>query len=156
MDIPESPADEPLDVAELAEVLLRVARRLRSANAAALEGLPVNPHQARALRTIARLEPARPSVVAERLHVAARSATDVVEHLIAGGWVTRSPDPDDRRARLLRLTDAGRALLARVEDARRAAARDVLSALGPDARTAVSDALRPLTTRGGEGSPGLG
>ena len=111
--------------AELADLVLRAARRLRRATADELEGLPVDPHQARALRTIARLEPVRPSVVAERLHVAARSATDVVEFLVAGGWVTRSPDPADRRATLLTLSTTGRALPAAVEDARTRAAATV-------------------------------
>lgn len=124
--------------AELADLVLRAARRLRRATADELEGLPVNPHQARALRTIARLEPVRPSVVAERLHVAARSATDVVEFLVAGGWVTRSPDPADRRATLLTLSTTGRGLLAAVEDARTRAAATVFgNAADGDAEAAT-------------------
>ena len=109
MDIP---------AADLADLILRVARRLRTANAAELQGLPVNPHQARALRVVARLEPVRPSAVADRLHVAPRSATDVVEFLIAGGWVERSPDPDDGRAQALSLTDEGVDLLRAIRGSR--------------------------------------
>lgn len=132
MDIPTS---------ELADAILRTARALRRATASELEGMPVNPHQARALRTIARLEPVRPSALAERLHVAPRSATDVADALAGGGWIERSPDPSDRRAHLLRLTAAGRGLLDEVEAARARAAERTLGAMPAAARSALLDAL---------------
>ena len=126
---------------ELAELVLRAARRLRRANAAELAGLPVNPHQARALRVIARLEPVRMADLAERLHVVARSATDVVEFLAAGGWVERSPDPGDRRVRLLALTVAGRRLAEQVLEARSRAASSTLGAIPDTDRATVVAAL---------------
>lgn len=142
MDIPE---------AELADLILRVARRLRRANAVELEGSPLNPHQARALRVVARLAPVRPSVVAERLHVAARSATDVVEFLVASGWVERTPDPADRRAQLLTLTASGQGLLGDVDAARARAAEMTLGKLTVEQRQSVADALG-RSTEGGDGS----
>ena len=144
MIIPES---------ELADLILRVARRLRRANAWELSGLPVNPHQARALRTIARLAPVRPSVVAERLHVAARSATDVVEFLVAGGWVERTPDPADRRARLLTLTASGQGLLGVVDAARARAAVMTLGGLTVEERQSMADALTRATEGGDTALP---
>ncbi len=147
MDIPET---------ELADLILRVARRLRRANASELQGLPVNPHQARALRLVARLEPVRMADLAEHLHVAARSATDVVDSLVAGGWVSRSPDPADGRARLLVLTDAGRGLLVEVEAARARAATATLGALPPQARAELSDALGLVAGSRPAGPPGGG
>ena len=138
MDIPDT---------ELADLILRAARRLRRANASELTGLPVNPHQARALRVIARLEPVRMADLAERLHVAPRSATDVVEFLVGGGWVERSPDPGDRRARLLSLTAAGRALLSDVSDARARAASEVLADLTDVDRATLGHALVQVTDK---------
>ena len=135
MDIPEA------GPVELADAVLRTARRLRRANALELEGSAVNPHQARALRTIARLEPVRMADLAERLHVAARSATDVVEFLVAGGWVARIPDPSDGRARLLSLTPSGRWLLAEVDAARARAAEGLFGGLADEQRQAVIEAL---------------
>ncbi len=132
MDIPET---------ELADLILRVARRLRRANAIELQGLPVNPHQARALRLVARLGPVRMVDLAEHLHVAARSATDVVEFLVAGGWVERVSDPSDGRARVAHLTAYGRALVADVDAARARAAEAVLGSLSTGQRSAVLDAL---------------
>ena len=138
MDIPDT---------ELADLILRAARRLRRANASELTGLPVNPHQARALRVIARLEPVRMADLAERLHVAPRSATDVVEFLVGGGWVERSPDQGDRRARLLSLTAAGRALLSDVSDARARAAGEVLADLTDVDRATLGHALVQVTDK---------
>ncbi|MGW7293499.1 MarR family winged helix-turn-helix transcriptional regulator [Streptomyces xiamenensis] len=42
------------------------------------------------------------------ISVASRYATHAVER----GWVERTPDPDDKRSRLLRVTDSGEELLA--------------------------------------------
>ncbi|MEW1979821.1 MarR family transcriptional regulator [Citricoccus sp. NPDC079358] len=39
------------------------------------------------------------------------SASDVLRRLEARGWTARSPDPDDRRSRLVSLTAAGRSLV---------------------------------------------
>jgi DNA-binding MarR family transcriptional regulator len=47
--------------------------------------------------------------VAEHLGVTKQAASQLVEHLVQGGYVTREPHPDDARARLLSLTSRGRA-----------------------------------------------
>ncbi|MHC0432800.1 MarR family winged helix-turn-helix transcriptional regulator [Streptomyces sp. O3] len=39
-----------------------------------------------------------------------------VAHVAERGWIDRSPAPDDRRSRILRLTPAGRELLAALSD----------------------------------------
>ena len=141
--VPQPPEQAP-GAAELADAILRTARRLRAAHADALEGLPVNPHQAHALRAIHRLEPARPSEVAGRLRVARGSATEVIDALVAGGWVARTPDPTDGRATLLSLTASGDALLAQVAAARARGAERVLGAMPPADRAATATALARL------------
>ena len=144
MPIPENPVrqtpNETPSAPELADLILRTARRLRAAHADELEGLPVNPHQAHALRAIHRLEPARPSEVAGRLRVARGSATEVIDALVAGGWVARTPDPTDGRATLLSLTASGDALLAQVAAARARGAERVLGAMPPADRAATATA----------------
>lgn len=109
--------------ADLGDLLLRVARRLRHSTAEALAPMGTSPHQARALRVIAEQAPLRPSRLAEALHVTPRSATENVDHLVAQGWVQRSPDPADRRATLVTMTDSGRAAATRIAQIRVAAHR---------------------------------
>ena len=57
------------------------------------------------------------------------------------GLVRRSPDPTDRRATTLALTDAGRDLVARVDDVRRAASERTLDVLTPAQRRTLHEIL---------------
>lgn len=52
------------------------------------------------------------------LHIAPRSATEVIDALEAKELVQRSPDPTDRRATLVSLTPRGVALMDEVRRAR--------------------------------------
>lgn len=126
---------------DLADLLMRAGRRLRSAHAEELTDLPVNPHQARALRAIARRAPLRPSALAEALRVAPRSATEVVDALVAGGWVERARDPDDGRAMLLDLTPRGRELIGDIDRARARAAEKLLGGLSESERATLAAVL---------------
>jgi DNA-binding MarR family transcriptional regulator len=47
--------------------------------------------------------------IAERGNMTKQSAGEVVDDLVARGYVERVPDPDDRRAKLVRLTERGEA-----------------------------------------------
>jgi DNA-binding MarR family transcriptional regulator len=47
--------------------------------------------------------------IAERGNMTKQSAGEVVDDLAARGYVERVPDPDDRRAKLVRLTERGEA-----------------------------------------------
>jgi MarR family transcriptional regulator for hemolysin len=51
--------------------------------------------------------PVRPGILAERLGIEAPSLARSIDQLVAGGFVTRADDPDDRRARLVDLTPQG-------------------------------------------------
>lgn len=53
----------------------------------------------------------RMSTLTELLGVDTSVASRHVSHIADRGWIERSPDPDDRRSRTLRLTNAGRAKL---------------------------------------------
>lgn len=55
--------------------------------------------------------------VAAHLGITKQSASQLVEHLVQLGYVTREADPRDARARLLVLTARGRACTAAAEEA---------------------------------------
>jgi DNA-binding MarR family transcriptional regulator len=55
--------------------------------------------------------------VGAHLGITKQAASQLVEHLVQRGYVTREADPRDARARLLVLTDRGRACTAAAEDA---------------------------------------
>lgn len=107
----------------MADTLLSVALTLRRRHAAALEPLGLTPWHSRALRTVGRSEePLRLGDLADRLRIAPRSATEVVDSLEQEGLLRRGADPADRRATLVELTDAGHDRLEAV-----AAAQDSIS-----------------------------
>ena len=128
--------------AQTGDLVMAVARRVRRAHLEALSQWQVTPSQSRALRVLAsRPDGMRPSVLADELHIAPRSATEVVDALAERDWVARTPDPTDRRATVLTLTDAGRALVAQVDDVRRSASEGVLDVLTPAQRRTLHEIL---------------
>ncbi len=86
----------------LAESFLRVARRLRRETSLRTAPLGLNLHQSRALRVIGDAGPLRPSEVAERLGIVARSATDAVAGLVTSGFVERTHRPGGRQGPVAR------------------------------------------------------
>ncbi len=110
--------DEPTE--SLGEAFGAVARRLRVASMAALAQHDVTPSQVRAIRVLTGQDRGgvRSKELAEHLKIAPRSATEVVDALEDKGLVSRSPDPGDRRATLVALTDQGRALAEEVRRTR--------------------------------------
>lgn len=68
--------------------------------------------------------PASASGLADHLAITKQAAAQLVDHLVAAGYVVRRPDPGDRRVWSLHLTARGR----RCTDAAAAAAADVIAA----------------------------
>jgi len=95
----------------LAEAVWSVARQLRETSAKTLAPWDINPSQLRALRVLTRHGTMRLTQLSEHLHIAPRSSTEVVDALESRGLVRRSPDPDDRRATLVEVTEHGLGVL---------------------------------------------
>lgn len=109
----------PSSELDTSELIVRAARQLRRRWMASLEPWGITPHEFRALHTTTHGEESpRLSEIAERLRIAPRSATEVVDSLAAKGLVTRVPSPTDRRAILVEPTEAGRTLAREVEQER--------------------------------------
>jgi DNA-binding MarR family transcriptional regulator len=141
------PDDEPADHQgdSLGEAFGVVARRLRTAAMTAFAAYDVTPSQVRAIRVLTgEAGGVRSKELAERLGIAPRSATEVVDALEAKGLVSRSPDPGDRRATLVALTDRGRELSEAVRRARGAESEKMFERLSATDRADLSRILRRL------------
>jgi DNA-binding MarR family transcriptional regulator len=128
----------------LAEAFLRVSRRLRRETQQRIAPLGLNLHQSRALRVIAEAGPLRPSALAGRLGIVARSATDAVAGLLSAGFVLRRTDPADGRAQLLVISPAGCAALEEVSRIRAEVGAALFGRLTPPEREALASILARL------------
>ena len=141
---PRDSADE-----SLADAFWSVARRLRETSQETLAPWDITPAHLRALRVLKRHGTMRLSELSDYLHIAPRSATEVVDALESRGLVQRRPDPGDRRATLAELTAPGADML----EAIRAAARGteagrVFGRLSPADRAELARILGQLRDLG--------
>lgn len=126
---------------EFLELYYGLMRDLRR-EASDVPGL-TTPGQVRLLRALRRAgDPRRPGELALDLDVAARSITAKVDQAEDDGLVRRLPDPTDRRATLVELTDAGRAVLDAVASARHEGAAARLDRLSVDEQEQLLALLR--------------
>lgn len=86
--------------------------------------------------------------VAEHLGITKQAASQLVEHLVQHGYVTREADPRDARARLLALTDRGRACTAAAEQAAAETVELWRRRLGPTQFGSLQSALGTIVTPG--------
>jgi DNA-binding MarR family transcriptional regulator len=132
----ESAGDETL-----AEAFWAVARRLRDTSQETLAPWDITPAQLRALRMLRRHGIMRLSELSDRLRIAPRSATEVVDALEKRGLAERRPDQGDRRATLVEVTDDGGSVLDAI---RGSEAERVFSRLTPADRSQLARILRKL------------
>lgn len=129
---------------DLGSLLHAAFRGLRRSWTEQLAPWEVTPFQWRALHTITRIgDGVRLGVVAERLRIAPRTATEVVDQLEERGLVRRSPDPSDRRAVIVEATSRGLALHEAILAERRERSDEYFSSLS----SAEQEQLAGLLTR---------
>ena len=86
----------------------------------------------------------RLSELSDHLRIAARSTTEVVDGLQDQGLVERQPDPHDRRATLVTLTDQGRSVGTAIRTARDAEVERFFGGLSETDRAELVRILRQL------------
>jgi DNA-binding MarR family transcriptional regulator len=128
----------------LADAFGAVARQLRERSAETLAPWGITPAHLRALRTLARHGTMRLSELSDRLEIAPRTATEVVDALQASDLVRRRADPGDRRATLVEVTDHGGEILAEIRGARGLEAGRVFGRLTPADRAELARILAGL------------
>lgn len=128
----------------LSEAFWAVAKRLRKASLESFARWDVTPSQSRALRALGRHGALRPSALSAHLRIAPRSTTEVVDDLEAKGLAQRRPDPGDRRATLIGLTERGVEVGRQIRAARGAEAERIFDRLSATDRTHLARILRKL------------
>jgi DNA-binding MarR family transcriptional regulator len=128
----------------LSDAFWSVARQLRGVSHESLAPWDITPAQLRALRVLARRGPLRLSGLSDQLHIAARSTTEVVDVLESRGLVRRRPDPGDRRATLVELTEHGEGVLDAIRAARGSETERLFGRLSPTDRAHLARILRKL------------
>lgn len=143
---PVTPAPAPGD-----ELFWLLRRALHTMRRDVRERVDLSPSRHRLLRTVARApEPQRQTALAAALDVVPRSITSLVDDLEHAGLVARDPDPSDRRATLVRVTDEGRAVLAEADRQRRRHAEELLGRLGPGEQAELLRLLHVLVDDAGD------
>jgi DNA-binding MarR family transcriptional regulator len=85
------------------------------------------------------------SEISERFDVTAAAASQLVDKLVQAGYLERTEDPTDRRARLLTLSAAGTQLINRGTEERYRWMDDLASTLSVEEQEKVNEALILLT-----------
>ncbi|WP_312858149.1 MarR family winged helix-turn-helix transcriptional regulator [Pseudonocardia pini] len=110
-----------------------------------LAGLPGGP---RGYQVLAAANEGTPTqlALARKLGVDRTVMTYLLDELVGAGLVERRPDPADRRARQILLTEVGRARLCDLEQRLREAEEHLLGPLGQAERDQLRDLLARLAT----------
>jgi DNA-binding MarR family transcriptional regulator len=135
---------DPAGDESLADAFGAVARQLREKSAETLAPWDITPAHLRALRTLARHGTMRLSELSERLEIAPRTATEVVDALQARALVRRRADPSDRRATLVEVTEHGTDVLAEIRATRGTEAGRVFGRLSAADRAELTRILGEL------------
>ncbi len=131
---------------DLGNLMHSAWRRLRRTWSGQLEPWNLTPFQWRALHAIhSRGGSLRPGEIAERLRIAPRSATEVIDQLEAKGFVERTRDPSDRRATQVRLTPSGLETNASILADRQTHSEQYFAVLSPTEQEQLAELLLKLS-----------
>ncbi|WP_169747768.1 MarR family winged helix-turn-helix transcriptional regulator [Demequina subtropica] len=109
--------------------------------------------QFRVLVVLSQSGPLRMGDLAERIGIHPSTLTRTVERLEHGGWIVRTPVPDNRREVRSSLTEAGQALVATVTERRVAMIAEVLEGMTTDERAALGTGMEAFARAAGEPQP---
>ena len=85
------------------------------------------------------------SEIGERFDISAAAASQLVDKLVQAGYLERTEDPTDRRAKLLALSDKGKELINQGTEERHRWMDDLTSKLSTEEQAKVVEALNILT-----------
>lgn len=129
---------------ELARVLLEMCCVVEGVRGTASRELKLTPQQSQLLTAVAERELTHGELAA-RLHCDKTNVTGLVDRLERRDLVRRRPDPNDRRATRVHLTDQGTELVVRFRDAVTAAIETRLESWPSDRRARLADLAQTAT-----------
>ena len=132
---------------DLALALVELYERLSSWEHAAVRGTGLTLPQMHCLEILGAAGPLRMKELAERLGVTTGTLTALADRLEQAGCVERCPDPGDRRAVRLRLTDLGRERFAEHHALHLSLTRSLAQGLTPAQAAALARSLREMAGR---------
>nr|MDT0664909.1 MarR family transcriptional regulator [Micromonospora sp. DSM 115978] len=97
-------------------------------------------------------QPTTVSALAKRLDVSKQGAAQIVDDMERRGYLLRTPDPDDRRARLVALSPRGRQALDAARQFHAATEQRLTDSYGPGAVSTLRAILTDLAGGSDDGS----
>jgi len=113
-------------------------------------GIGLTPGEGRTLTHAARAGVVRQTVLAERMGIEAMTLSGFLDRLEARGLIERRPDPTDRRAKLVALTDEADGVLERVQTVAAGLREDVSQVVSAGDWAILNASLRTIRDRLGE------
>jgi DNA-binding MarR family transcriptional regulator len=136
---PVAPTDE--DVVRAIRSITLAAERLRQ-NRAAIQDIGVS--ELLALEHLYYDGELTPSELSTRLGLSSGTMTALVDRLESAGYAARTPNPDDRRSQLVRISETGSATMGSLHDAFARSMHGTLADMPASTRHALVDALFAL------------
>ncbi|MDR6906943.1 DNA-binding MarR family transcriptional regulator [Agromyces sp. 3263] len=127
--------------------LLEIGELFQKDMARAFSGTPLTPARTRVLWDLAHSGPSTQHALAARLEVSPRNITGLVDALEAGGYVTRSPHPTDRRAIIVSLAASAEQLMREMQREHAELTADLLGAVAPADRPALERGIDAIAAR---------
>jgi DNA-binding MarR family transcriptional regulator len=127
--------------------LLEIGELFQKDMARAFRGTPLTPARTRVLWDLAHSGPSTQHALAVRLEVSPRNITGLVDALEAGGYVTRSPHPTDRRAIIVSLAASAEQFMLQMQRDHTHLTADLLDAVAPADRPALERGIDAIAAR---------
>ncbi len=129
----------------LAMLLSDASRAIRRQFEAQTATYGLSATQWRLLGLTLRNGPMTQAMLAERLDVEPMSVSRLIDRMEQSGWVVRAPHPEDRRARIVLLTDRAREAAPEVKRVLQDICAEALTTLSEDERRTFEKALLAVT-----------
>jgi DNA-binding MarR family transcriptional regulator len=146
-------ASRDVSAVEAGQAYLELHHQLHRIVDQAMSGSGLSLARAKVLMRLSDHGPMNQATLAGLLGFAPRSVTDTVDALERDGLVSRAEDENDRRARIVALTPAGRAALETAQAVRLKSMDQIFGTLSPAERSTLVGLLTTIRTNLPSGDP---